>query len=173
MLDDGLITYRSQLTADATTTMTRRSKTAEWWGREEKEEGSSLLLARTIQYTVLWYRHSRSTSLAVVHVQVQPVRAAGGEGSEDAARGPRGRGRCCAAAAALHFTSFGSPEQQVHDLGRLAVAVAVILPLPPAPPRRLPPGPGRRVARQRAQGGQLWPPAAGALLAPVGHGRRC
>lgn len=48
-MDDGLITYRSQLTADATTTM-RRSKTAEWWGREEKEEGSSLLLARTIQY---------------------------------------------------------------------------------------------------------------------------
>lgn len=57
----------------------------------------------------------------------------------------------------------------MHDLGRLGVAVAVVLPLPPAPPRRLPPGPGRRVARQRAQGGQLWPPAAGALLAPVAH----
>jgi hypothetical protein len=96
-----------------------------------------------------------------------------GQRAEKEARTPRAgheaEAEAEAGAAALHFTSLGSPEQQVHDLGRLGVAVAVVLPLPPAPPRRLPPGPGRRVARQRAQGGQLWPPAAGALLAPVAH----
>jgi hypothetical protein len=98
-----------------------------------------------------------------------------GQRAEKEARTPRAGHEAEAGAAALHFTSLGSPEQQVHDLGRLAVAVAVavVLPLPPAPPRRLPPGTGRRVARKRAQGSQLWPPAAGALLAPVAHGRRC
>ncbi|WP_340535872.1 hypothetical protein, partial [Escherichia coli] len=78
MLDDGLITYRSQLTAAAAAADDdddddEQNSRVVGKRREEEEEGSGLLLARTIQYTVLWYRHSSSTSLAV-----QPVRAAGG-----------------------------------------------------------------------------------------------
>lgn len=81
----------------------------------------------------------------------------------------------------LAAASLGSPEQQVHHLGRLAVAVEVVL--APAPRRRRRRRRRRRagprqpkllrgVARQRAQRGQLEPPAGGSALAPAAHGRR-
>lgn len=78
----------------------------------------------------------------------------------------------------LAAASLGSPEQQVHHLGRLAVAVEVVLaPAPRRRRRRRRAGPRqpkllRGVARQGAQRGQLGPPAGGSALAPAAHGRR-